>query len=178
MNAAVKLNYILPMNFIWKLTVILIKIGWIGINNINQYFRQSYIDSTTLVQTPCFNSASSIWHITECVTGCDISFYRYNRLCLLSLDIYRSFNIVVAYLSAGSCYFMHYKTSSICKNDKSAFDFVYGDSDFNGVFYRYAIEGEKAYYKSKNGYFISWSQELFSWRVTFKAKGSNNYNNY
>jgi hypothetical protein len=52
----------------------------------------------------------------------------------------------------------------------SAFDLIYGDSDFNGIFYRYSVEGEKAYYKSKDGYFISWSQELFSWRVTFKDK--------
>ena len=67
---------------------------------------------------------------------------------------------------------MSYQTGSICENDKSAFDFIYGDSNFNGIFYRYSVEGEKAYYKSKDGYLISWSQELFSWRVTFKGEGA------
>ena len=50
----------------------------------------------------------------------------------------------------------------------TTFDIKYKDSVFNGVFYKY-LENEKVYYRSKNDFYLFWSEENFAWVVTQKG---------
>jgi hypothetical protein len=50
--------------------------------------------------------------------------------------------------------------------NKSSFEFNYGNSSYSGEYYRYITDGKMAYYKNKDDFYISWSQDTFTWKLT------------